>query len=209
MFEWRQYKRMVEGPRTRDSNDDLLLPLLPLSNTNTTTMSSTIITHSQRSITVGDGDAATVIVNDGSGDDDVIVDDGSGDDDRLHMASSLTTTDHMEEQRKKEFSSRRGRKIAYFDLSSDDAMAAAAGDEDDDDDDALGDFLHHHPRASDNGDDDDDGSSHSSDEDLQDQLATIRSLFKRAVTVNKLHSASWVGWAKFEQKSGHPGEAAM
>ena len=31
-----------------------------------------------------------------------------------------------------------------------------------------------------------------------------RRLFKKAVTVNKRHSASWVSWAKFEQRSGHP-----
>ena len=32
----------------------------------------------------------------------------------------------------------------------------------------------------------------------------IRSLFKRGVECNKYHSASWVAWAKFEQKSGNP-----
>ena len=32
--------------------------------------------------------------------------------------------------------------------------------------------------------------------------AKIRGLFKRAITINKYHSASWVAWAKFEQKTG-------
>jgi hypothetical protein len=34
---------------------------------------------------------------------------------------------------------------------------------------------------------------------------TTRQLFKRAVTVNKKHSASWVAWAKFEQRLGNRG----
>ena len=34
--------------------------------------------------------------------------------------------------------------------------------------------------------------------------ARVRQLFKRAVTANKYHSASWVAWAKHEQKSGNP-----
>ena len=37
-------------------------------------------------------------------------------------------------------------------------------------------------------------------------LAQVRRLFKRAVTVNKYHSASWVAWAKFEQRAGNMGE---
>lgn len=32
---------------------------------------------------------------------------------------------------------------------------------------------------------------------------TTRRLFKKAVTVNKKHSASWVAWAKFEQRLGN------
>ena len=36
-------------------------------------------------------------------------------------------------------------------------------------------------------------------------VATVRSLFSKAVTVNKYHSASWVAWAKFEQKLGNLG----
>ena len=32
----------------------------------------------------------------------------------------------------------------------------------------------------------------------------IRALFKRGVECNKYHSASWVAWAKFEQKAGNP-----
>ena len=31
----------------------------------------------------------------------------------------------------------------------------------------------------------------------------VRLLFKKAVTVNKFHSASWVAWAKYEQNSGN------
>ena len=39
---------------------------------------------------------------------------------------------------------------------------------------------------------------------LSDEAAsTIRGLFKRAVTLNRFHSASWVAWAKFEQQSGN------
>lgn len=34
----------------------------------------------------------------------------------------------------------------------------------------------------------------------------IRRLFKRGVTLNKYHSASWVAWANFEQTSGNYGE---
>jgi hypothetical protein len=37
------------------------------------------------------------------------------------------------------------------------------------------------------------------------QISEIRRLFKKAVTANKYHSASWVAWAKFEQKVGSPG----
>lgn len=37
------------------------------------------------------------------------------------------------------------------------------------------------------------------------QAAAIRRLFNRAVLLNKFHSASWIGWAKFEQKHGNPG----
>lgn len=36
-----------------------------------------------------------------------------------------------------------------------------------------------------------------------EKIAFIRRLFKTAVTINKYHSASWVGWAKFEQKAGN------
>ena len=39
---------------------------------------------------------------------------------------------------------------------------------------------------------------------LSDAAASsIRGLFKRAVTLNRFHSASWVAWAKFEQQSGN------
>ena len=37
----------------------------------------------------------------------------------------------------------------------------------------------------------------------RDAQRRARRIFKRAVTTNKRHSASWVAWAKFEQKSGH------
>ena len=40
---------------------------------------------------------------------------------------------------------------------------------------------------------------------VKEKLFSIRRLFKRAVTVNKFHSASWVSWAKFEQRSGNYG----
>ena len=36
--------------------------------------------------------------------------------------------------------------------------------------------------------------------------AIARRLFKTAVTVNKYHSASWVAWAKHEQRAGNIGE---
>ncbi|KAJ1422799.1 hypothetical protein B484DRAFT_111004 [Ochromonadaceae sp. CCMP2298] len=39
---------------------------------------------------------------------------------------------------------------------------------------------------------------------IRQRASSVRRLFKRAVTLNKFHSASWVAWAKFEQKSGHP-----
>eukprot|EP01041_Mallomonas_annulata_P003471 gene3471-6904_t len=32
----------------------------------------------------------------------------------------------------------------------------------------------------------------------------IRRLFKKAIMVNKMHSASWVAWAKYEEKNGNP-----
>lgn len=35
---------------------------------------------------------------------------------------------------------------------------------------------------------------------------TVRRLFKKAVMVNKKHSASWVAWAKFEQRLGNLGK---
>ena len=35
-------------------------------------------------------------------------------------------------------------------------------------------------------------------------VESIRFLFKRGVDCNKYHSASWVAWAKFEQKCGNP-----
>ena len=44
-----------------------------------------------------------------------------------------------------------------------------------------------------------------SDKYLQ-QLADIRRLFNRAIAINKYHSASWIGWAKFEQRYGSDGE---
>eukprot|EP01036_Dinobryon_divergens_P023540 gene23540-31895_t len=40
------------------------------------------------------------------------------------------------------------------------------------------------------------------DQHLQ-QLIVIRRLFNRAIAINKYHSASWIGWAKFEQKYGN------
>lgn len=43
------------------------------------------------------------------------------------------------------------------------------------------------------------------DQHLQ-QLIVIRRLFNRAIAINKYHSASWIGWAKFEQKYGNAGE---
>ena len=33
--------------------------------------------------------------------------------------------------------------------------------------------------------------------------AKVRKLFKQAVSINKFHSASWVAWAKFEQRQGN------
>lgn len=36
------------------------------------------------------------------------------------------------------------------------------------------------------------------------KAAKIRSLFRRAIEVNKYHSASWIAWAKFEQHNGNP-----
>lgn len=39
--------------------------------------------------------------------------------------------------------------------------------------------------------------------------ALVRRLFKHAVTVNKRHSASWVAWAKFEQRLGNTGKDGM
>jgi len=123
---------------------------------------------------------------------DSVADTATTDNDRLQR-TDFNTVEHPK------FS----RKIEYFDLSSSDGVAI-------DDDTSLGedetsdDSSFHRLSADD--DDDADEDSHLSASDLQDQLATIRTLFKRAVTVNKLHSASWVAWAKFEQKSGHPGE---
>ena len=40
--------------------------------------------------------------------------------------------------------------------------------------------------------------------DVPATVDDVRRLFKRAVDCNKFHSASWVAWAKFEQKSGNP-----
>ena len=39
--------------------------------------------------------------------------------------------------------------------------------------------------------------------------AIARRLFKKAVTVNKFHSASWVAWAKHEQRAGNLGKCLM
>lgn len=44
---------------------------------------------------------------------------------------------------------------------------------------------------------------YSDDGEYYEQVAFIRRLFKTGVTINKYHSASWVAWAKFEQKSGN------
>ena len=41
------------------------------------------------------------------------------------------------------------------------------------------------------------------EESMAQQAASIRRYFQRAVKVNKYHSASWVAWAQFEQKSGN------
>jgi len=35
------------------------------------------------------------------------------------------------------------------------------------------------------------------------QVAAIRRLFNKAISLNKYHSASWIGWAKLEQKYGN------
>lgn len=40
------------------------------------------------------------------------------------------------------------------------------------------------------------------------QVAAIRRLFNKAISINKFHSASWIGWAKLEQKFGNPGDAS-
>lgn len=43
------------------------------------------------------------------------------------------------------------------------------------------------------------------EESLSPGLAgKVRTLFRRAIKVNKYHSASWIAWAKFEQRSGNP-----
>ena len=36
------------------------------------------------------------------------------------------------------------------------------------------------------------------------KASQIRGLFRRAISVNKYHSASWIAWAKFEQHNGNP-----
>lgn len=41
------------------------------------------------------------------------------------------------------------------------------------------------------------------------QLTVIRRLFKKAIEINKYHSASWIGWAKFEQKYGNVGKILL
>lgn len=38
-----------------------------------------------------------------------------------------------------------------------------------------------------------------------DTQRIARALFKKAITVNKKHSASWVSWANFEQRLGNRG----
>ena len=38
---------------------------------------------------------------------------------------------------------------------------------------------------------------------LKDNNENIRRLFKKAIAVNKYHSASWIAWAKYEQKLGN------
>jgi hypothetical protein len=44
----------------------------------------------------------------------------------------------------------------------------------------------------------------SSSTTARDQVnAVARRLFKKAVTINKYHSASWVAWAKHEQRAGN------
>ena len=45
-----------------------------------------------------------------------------------------------------------------------------------------------------------------SDAAQEESQRVVRRLFKQAVAVNKLHSASWVAWAKYEELSGFPGE---
>jgi hypothetical protein len=37
----------------------------------------------------------------------------------------------------------------------------------------------------------------------QTYLTDVRNLFKTALTLNKYHSASWIAWAKFEQRTGN------
>lgn len=41
------------------------------------------------------------------------------------------------------------------------------------------------------------------------QVAAIRRLFNRAIAINKFHSASWIAWAKFEQKFGNTGQISL
>lgn len=36
------------------------------------------------------------------------------------------------------------------------------------------------------------------------KASKIRGLYRRAIKVNKYHSASWIAWAKFEQQNGNP-----
>ncbi len=42
---------------------------------------------------------------------------------------------------------------------------------------------------------------------LENGYSQVRRLFKKAVIANKFHSASWVAWAKFEQRLGNLGRS--
>ena len=53
------------------------------------------------------------------------------------------------------------------------------------------------------GDDESSSSSSSSGGEIRLEPTPARRLFKKAVTTNKFHSASWVAWAKYEQRRGN------